>query len=283
MLFLGNHLYVATTDGVTRYPYKIGQTKVGSKGEKILELPVGGYNNHWTRNLISSLDGKKIFVTVGSGSDHGEYGMEQEQRRADILEINPDGSGERIFASGLRNPVGVAFEPKTHALWTAVNERDELGDELVPDYMTEVHKGGFYGWPYLYWGNHEDPRWKGKIPSSTPRNPLVPDFALGNHTASLGLAFYTGTAFPKKYQNGAFIGQHGSWNSSVLRGYNVYFVPFKDGRPEGPGEVFLSGFIADPEKKTVYGRPVTPIMLMDGSLLVADDVGQTIWRVRWEG
>jgi len=280
MLLLGNKFYVANTDGVLMFPYQKGQTKITAKGKKILSLPAGGYNNHWTRNLIANADGSKIYVTVGSGSNVAEHGIENEDHRANILEINPDGTGERIYASGLRNPVGMDWAPGTNTLWTAVNERDNLGDELVPDYLTSVKDGGFYGWPYSYFGQHLDPRIgdKDQRPDLV-KKAIVPDVSLDSHTASLGLAFYTKTAFPTKYQGGAFIGQHGSWNRSVLTGYRVAFVPFKDGKPTGPPEDFLTGFIADISKSQVYGRPVGVAVLYDGSLLVVDDASNTIWRV----
>jgi len=280
MLLLGDKFYVANTDGVLRFPYKTGQTKITAKGEKILSLPAGGYNNHWTRNLIANADGSKIYVTVGSGSNVAEHGIAHEDHRANIIEINPDGSGERIYASGLRNPVGMDWAPGTHTLWTAVNERDNLGDDLVPDFLTSVKDGGFYGWPYSYFGQHLDPRIdkKDQRPDLVAKA-IVPDVSLDSHTASLGLCFYTKTAFPAKYQGGAFIGQHGSWNRSVLTGYRVAFVPFKDGRPTGPPEDFLTGFIADRAKSEVYGRPVGVAVLYDGSLLVDDDASNTIWRV----
>ncbi|EDM36720.1 L-sorbosone dehydrogenase [Pedobacter sp. BAL39] len=278
VLIIGNNFYVANTDGLYQYPYKAGDTKITAPGKKILELPAGGYNNHWTRNLIANADNSKIYVSVGSGSNVGENGMEHEVRRANILEINPDGSGEIIYASGLRNPVGMSWAPGTSTLWTAVNERDGLGDDLVPDYITSVKKGGFYGWPYAYYGQHEDPRMKGLKPDLVAST-LVPDVAVGAHTASLGLAFYTGSKFPEKYENGAFIGQHGSWNRSVISGYQVAFVPFKDGKPAGKPEGFLTGFIANEEKAEVYGRPVGVAVAPDGALLVADDVSNTVWRV----
>jgi glucose/arabinose dehydrogenase len=278
MLVLGNFFYVANTDGLWRYPYREGETVLKSKGEKIADLLEGGYNNHWTRNVIANANGSKIYVSVGSASNVGEHGMENEVRRANILEMNPDGSSERVYASGLRNPVGMDWAPGTQTLWTAVNERDELGDELVPDYLTSVQEGGFYGWPYAYFGPNEDPRLKGQQPDLVKKT-IVPDVALGAHTASLGLAFYDQKAFPAKYQNGAFIGQHGSWNRSQLSGYKVVFVPFKNGKPAGKPEDFLTGFIANTEKSEVYGRPVGVTVLADGSLLVADDVANTIWQV----
>jgi glucose/arabinose dehydrogenase len=280
MLLLGDKFYVANTDGVLIYPYQTGQTRITAKGKKILSLPAGGYNNHWTRNLIANAEGSKIYVTVGSGSNVGEHGIAHEDHRANILEINPDGTGERVYAYGLRNPVGMGWEPSTKTLWTAVNERDNLGDELVPDFMTSVHEGGFYGWPYSYFGKHLDPRITGKDQRpDLVSKAIVPDLSLGSHTASLGLAFYTGTSFPIKYQGGAFIGQHGSWNRSVLTGYRVAFVPFKDGKPAGEQEDFLTGFIADASKSEVYGRPVGVTVLSDGSLLVADDSSGVLWRV----
>lgn len=278
VLIIGNSFYVANTDGLWKYPYQSGDTKITSKGTKILDLPAGGYNNHWTRNLIASQDNSKIYVTVGSGSNVAEHGIENEKRRANILEVNPDGSNEIIYASGLRNPVGMAWAPGTNVLWTAVNERDELGDELVPDYITSVKKGGFYGWPYSYYGQHEDPRLKGQRPDLV-KSAIIPDIAVGAHTASLGLAFYTATQFPEKYRDGAFIGQHGSWNRSELSGYQVAFVPFKGGKKTGAMESFLSGFIANADKGEVYGRPVGVAVAKDGALLVADDVSNIIWRV----
>ena len=276
MLVLKNYFYIANTDGITRYPYKAGDTKITGKGEKILELPAGGYNNHWTRNLLPNADGSKIYVSVGSGSNVAEHGMDNEKRRANILEINPDGTGEKIFASGLRNPVGMDWAPGTNVLYTAVNERDELGDELVPDYLTSVKEGGFYGWPYSYFGQHPDPRMKGEGKELVAKA-IVPDVPLGSHTASLGLAFYDKIKFPAKYHNGAFVGQHGSWNRSKISGYKVVFVPFKNGKPSGKPEDFLTGFVESEDK--VYGRPVGVTVLNDGSMLVNDDEGKTIWRV----
>lgn len=278
MLVLKDFFYVANTDGLYRYPYKNNPLKLETKGEKILELPAGGYNNHWTRNLLASPDGSKIYVSVGSGSNNGENGMDKEIRRAAILEINPDGTGEKIYASGLRNPVGMDWNPATKELWTAVNERDELGDDLVPDYITSVKKGGFYGWPYSYFGSIPDPRMKGQRKDLVEKT-IVPDVSVGAHTASLGLAFYTKNAFPAKYKNGAFVGQHGSWNRAKISGYKVVFVPFKDGKPSGKPEDFLTGFISDANKAEVYGRPVAVTVMNDGSLLVNDDSGNTIWKV----
>jgi len=278
MTLVGETLYVGSTDGIMRFPYEEGATRIDDPGEFILQLPGGGYNNHWTRNIIASSDGGKLYVTVGSASNAGEYGPDEEIRRAAILEINPDGSGEKLFASGLRNPNGMDWEPMTGALWTAVNERDGLGDDLVPDYITSVREGAFYGWPYSYYGQNEDPRREGERPDLVARA-IAPDYAMGSHTASLGLAFYDGAAFPERYRGGAFVGQRGSWNRSSFSGYQVAFVPFRDGLPSGPAEAFLTGFIADAERGEAYGRPVGVALLPDGSLLVADDAGDTVWRV----
>lgn len=276
MALIGDELFIANTDGVLKFPYKAGDTKITAKGTPIVHLPLGGYNNHWTRNLLASADGKKLYISVGSASNVGEKGMKEEALRANILEVNPDGTGLRVFAAGLRNPVGMAWEPTSKTLWTAVNERDELGDELVPDYMTSVKDGGFYGWPYSYYGPNEDPRRKGERPDLV-KKATVPDVPLGSHTASLGLCFYTANAFPEKYRGGAFVGQRGSWNRSQFAGYRVAFVPFKDGKPTGPPEDFLTGFIAN--ENEVYGRPVCTCVAPDGSLLVTDDVTDRIWRV----
>lgn len=204
--------------------------------------------------------------------------MEEEHRRAMILEVNPDGSGEQFYATGLRNPVGMDWEPVTGNLWTVVNERDELGDDLVPDYATHVQRGGFYGWPYAYFGPIEDPRMKGQRPDLVKKT-IVPDVPLGSHTATLGIAFYTGNQFPQRYHNGMFVAQHGSWNRSVLSGYKVLFVPFQNGKPSGPPEDFLTGFVKNPSGSEVYGRPVCVVVLPDGSLLVSDDAARTIWRI----
>lgn len=279
MLIINNHFYVANTDGLWRYPYKTGDTVITAKGEKILSLPAGGYNNHWTRNLLANKSKTKIYITVGSGSNVAEHGIANEIRRANIIEINPDGTGERIYASGLRNPVGMDWEPGSNTLWTTVNERDELGDELVPDYATGVKENGFYGWPYSYFGQHKDPRMEKEQRPDLVAKAIVPDVPLGSHTASLGLVFYSKNNFPAKYRNGMFIGQHGSWNRSVLSGYKVVFVPFANGKPSGPPEDFLTGFIADLDKKEVYGRPVNLAVLQNGTLLLADDAANTIWAI----
>lgn len=279
MLLLGDTFYVATTDAVWAYPYAPGETRIRAPGRKLFELPAGGYNNHWTRNLAARRDGRKLYVSVGSGSNIGEHGLEHEAGRALIFEFNPDGSGRRVYASGLRNPTGLAFAPDG-VLWTAVNERDGLGDDLVPDYLTHVVDGGFYGWPFRYWGAHPDPRVREAPPPALAGKAIVPDLSLGAHTASLGLTFYTGRQFPERYRGGAFVGQHGSWNRSRFAGYRVVFVPFRDGRPAGAPEDFLTGFIADEAKREVHGRPVGVAVAADGALLVADDASGTIWRVR---
>lgn len=278
MLVINNCLYVANIDALVRFKYKAGQMEIKEKGEKILDFPIGDHPRHWTRNLIANEDNTKIYIAIGSNSNVGEKGMDQEIRRACILEINTDGSGEKVYASGLRNPVGMGWAPSTNTLYTVVNERDELGDDLVPDYLTSVKSDGFYGWPYSYFGQNIDPRVKELRPDLVAKA-IEPDVPLVSHTASLGLAFYTKKVFPKKYQNGAFIAQHGSWNRSLLSGYRVVFVPFVNGKPSGPPEDFLTGFMADAKKK-VYGRPVGVTELPDGSLLITDDVCNTIWRVK---
>jgi glucose/arabinose dehydrogenase len=279
MLIIGNHFYVANTDALMVYDYTPGDTVIKTQGRKLVALPAGGYNNHWTRNIVTNPTKDKIYISVGSGSNVGEHGMANEVRRADILEVNPDGTGEKVYASGLRNPAGLAFQPESGVLWAAVNERDELGDELVPDYITSVKEGAFYGWPYSYFGQHADPRMKDDPRPDMVQKAIVPDYSVGAHTASLGFCFYSATEFPAHYHDGAFIGQHGSWNRSQLAGYKVAFVPYHQGRPAGKIEDFLTGFIADPVKEEVYGRPVGVTVLRDGSLLVADDAGNTLWRV----
>ena len=278
MALAGESLFVANTDAVLRFPFRPGEQRITVRGERILDLPAGGYNNHWTRTLRLTPDGRGLLVAVGSASNVGEYGLEQERRRAAVLRVGLDGKGEEIFASGLRNPVGLAFEPRSGQLWTAVNERDNIGDDLVPDYLTSVRQGAFYGWPYSYFGQNEDPRLAGRAPEMVAKA-VVPDYALGAHTASLGLAFQTGEAFPAAWREGAFIGQRGSWNRARYSGYRVIFVPFRDGRPSGPARDFLTGFMADPETGAVYGRPVGVAMDSRGALLVADDTGNTVWRV----
>lgn len=277
MLIIGNNFYVANTDGLMRFPYQPGSTKITSAGKKILELPAGGYNNHWTRNLIANRDNSKIYISVGSGSNVGENGMENEVRRANILEINPDAASEKIYAAGLRNPVGMAWAPGTNTLWTAVNERDELGDNLVPDYITGVKEGGFYSWPYAYFGQNEDPRMKDQQKPELVKKTIIPDVDLGSHTASLGLAFDEKNIFPGKFKGAAFIGQHGSWNRSQFSGYKVVYVPFSNGKPSGPPQDFLTGFLTGEDNKA-YGRPVG-VAFTHNAMFVADDASNTIWRV----
>ncbi len=275
MALVGNDLYVANTDAILRFPYTEGATRISDPGVKVADLPGGPINHHWTKNVIASRDGSRLYATVGSNSNVGENGLDKEQSRAAILEIDPATGKSRIFASGLRNPNGMDWEPQTGALWTVVNERDELGSDLVPDYMTAVKAGGFYGWPFSYYGQHVDTR--------VPANPemvakaIVPDYALGNHTASLGFTFDTGSSLPAPYRGGAFIGQHGSWNRKPLSGYKVIFLPFKDGRPSGEPIDVLSGFVDNDGK--ALGRPVGVAIDKAGALLVADDVGNTVWRV----
>ncbi|GGD95520.1 PQQ-dependent sugar dehydrogenase [Planktosalinus lacus] len=281
MLVIDNWLYVANTDAILRYPYKAGQTKITEIGEKITSLPAGKVNQHWTRNIIANADNSKIYIAVGSGDNIGEKGMEHEVMKANILVMNPDGSDLQVFASGLRNPVGMDWEPTTKTLWTTVNERDELGNNLVPDYLTSVEEGDYYGWPYTYWGNHHDPRVP-VPPNVRLKEALVPDVDLGSHTASLGLVFYTADVFPQKYRNGAFVVQHGSWNREVLSGYRVVFVPFEDGKPAGKPEDFLTGFIIEPDKDEVRGRPVGAVILPDGSMLITDDTANHIWRISYK-
>jgi glucose/arabinose dehydrogenase len=276
MTLIGNDLYVANTDAVMRFPYTEGQTEITEAGTKVADLPAGPLNHHWTKNLIASKDGKSLYVTVGSNSNVGENGLDKEKDRAAILQVDLDSRKVRVFASGLRNPNGMAFEPQSGELWTVVNERDELGGDLVPDYLTSVKDGGFYGWPFSYYGQHVDPR----LPPNQDlvAKAIVPDYALGNHTASLGLTFAEGTSLPEKFRNGAFIGQHGSWNRSPRSGYKVIFVPFADGRPNGKPADVLTGFVND-DKGEAYGRPVGVVIDRAGALLAADDVGNVIWRV----
>lgn len=277
MALVGDHFYVANTDAVVRFLYTDGATALSGAPETVLELPYReGDNGHWTRDLIVSPDGAKLYVSVGSASNIADYGMEAEEGRAAIWQLNPDGSDARVFATGLRNPVGMAWAPQSGALWVAVNERDMLGDNLVPDYITSVRDGAFYGWPYYYWGEHRDERVE--IPANVRlQTPTAPDFALGAHTASLGLMFYSGAALPERYRSGAFVGQHGSWNRSARVGYKVVFVPFANGQPTGEVEDFLAGFLN--ENGQAQGRPVGVAVDRTGAVLVADDVGNIVWRV----
>ena len=280
MTLVGDTLYVANTDAVLAFPYKTGETQITAPGVKLLDLPGGPIDHHWTKNVVASPDGSKLYVTVGSNSNVGENGLDAEKGRAAIWEVDRATGKSRIFASGLRNPNGLDFEPKTGVIWTAVNERDEIGDDLVPDYMTSVKDGAFYGWPYSYYGQHVDTRVSPQRPDLVAKA-ISPDYALGSHTAALGLVFYRGTLLPSQYAGGVFIGQHGSWNRSKRAGYKVIFVPFANGRPSGPPQDILTGFLS--AKDEAYGRPVGVTVDSTGALLVADDVGDTIWRITPKG
>jgi glucose/arabinose dehydrogenase len=275
MALVGDSLYVADTDALLRFPYHNGAMHIDAVGTRVADLPAGPINHHWTKNVIASPDGKRLYVTVGSNSNVGENGLAAERDRARILEIDPASGATRVYATGLRNPVGMAWQPQTGALWVAVNERDELGSDLVPDYMTAVREGAFYGWPYSYYGAHVDERVSPQDPALVARA-VVPDYALGAHTDSLGLACYDAGAMPQ-YRGGAFVGQHGSWNRKPLSGYRVIFVPFADGRPASPPQDLLTGFVDNDGR--ARGRPVGVAVANDGALLVADDVGNAIWRV----
>jgi glucose/arabinose dehydrogenase len=276
MVLVGDDFYVADTDAILRFPYFSGVTEINVPGVKVASLPAGNINYHWTKDLTASPDGSKLYATVGSNSNVGEHGMEAEIGRADVLEIDRASGKARVFASGLRNPNGPSWQPQSGALWVTVNERDELGNDLVPDYMTALQDGAFYGWPYSYFGDHVDERVKPRRPDLVAKA-LAPDYALGAHTASLGLTFNTGHLFPPDMEGGAFIGQHGSWNRKPRAGYKVIFVPFAGGRPSGPPRDILKGFLND--RGEAQGRPVGVRLDREGALLVADDVGNTIWRV----
>lgn len=276
MTLVGNDLYVADSDKLLRFAYQPGATAIKTAGTTVVELPGGPLNHHWTKNVIASPDGSKLYVSVGSNSNVGENGLEAEQGRAAIWEVDRASGQHRIFASGLRNPNGMAWEPQSGKLWTAVNERDEIGSDLVPDYITSVKDGAFYGWPFSYYGQHVDER-------VTPQNPdlvakaIAPDYAVGPHTASLGLTFAQGSKLPPAFSNGAFIGQHGSWNRKPHSGYKVIFVPFEGGQPKGQPVDVLTGFLDQDEE--AMGRPVGVVIDQQGDLLVADDVGNKVWRV----
>ena len=276
MTLVGNDLYVADTDRLLRFHYEVGDTAIKSQPIKVVDLPGGTLNHHWTKNVIASKDGSKLFVTVGSNSNVAENGMDQEVGRAAIWVVDRASGNHRIFASGLRNPNGMAWEPQSGALWTAVNERDEIGSDLVPDYITSVKDGGFYGWPYSYYGQHVDIRVEPQNPDQVAKA-IAPDYAVGPHTASLGLTFAEGNTLPAQFKEGAFIGQHGSWNRKPHSGYKVIFVPFSAGKPTGKPVDVLTGFLNDEEK--AMGRPVGVVIDQQGDLLVADDVGNKVWRV----
>jgi glucose/arabinose dehydrogenase len=274
MALIGNDFYVANADAVVRFPYQAGQTQVRAAPVKVTDLPAG-INHHWTKGLVASADGRKLYASVGSNSNVAENGMAVEEGRAAIWEIDVASGNKRLYAGGLRNPVGLAFAPQGGALWTVVNERDELGSDLVPDYLTSVKDGGFYGWPWSYWGSHVDERVQPPQPDKV-KQALVPDYALGNHVAPLGLAFADGR-LPAPFASGAFVGEHGSWNRKPRSGYKVVFVPFASGRPAGPPVDFLTGFLS--AEGDAYGRPVGVALDRAGAVLVADDVGNTVWRV----
>ncbi|MBC5784969.1 sorbosone dehydrogenase family protein [Ramlibacter sp. USB13] len=274
MALVGNELFIANADAIVKVPYQPGQTTIQATPVKVTDLPSGA-NHHWTKNILASADGSKLYATVGSNSNVGDNGMDSEQGRAAIWEVDRASGSKRLYATGLRNPNGLAWEPQTKSLWVVVNERDELGDNLVPDYLTSVREGGFYGWPYSYWGAHVDARVQPPRPDLVA-TAIVPDYGLGSHVAPLGLAF-SDARMPSNYASGAFIGQHGSWNRKSLAGYNVVFVPFANGKPAGPAVEFLGGFLT--ENGRAMGRPVGVALDGKGALLVADDVGNTVWRV----
>jgi len=275
MALVGDMLYVANADAIVRFNYKEGATEITEAAQPVAPLPAG-LNHHWTKNIIASQDGKKLYATVGSNSNAAENGMEAEKNRAAILEVDLASGATRVFASGLRNPNGMAWNPQTGALWTVVNERDEIGSDLVPDYLTSVKEGGFYGWPYSYYGKNIDARVKPQRPDLVDKA-IVPDYALGAHVAALGLTFYEGSLLPAQYRNGAIIGNHGSWNRKPRSGYNVVFIPFRDGMPNGKPVDILSDFVN--KDGEAQGRPVGVAVDKKGAVLVADDVGNVIWRV----
>lgn len=273
---VGNDLYVANTDAIVKYPYQTGETKITASGETLTPLPGGPIDHHWTKSLVASADGSKFYVGVGSNSNITENGIEAEKNRADILEVERATGRFRIFASGLRNPNGLSFEPQSGALWAVVNERDEIGPDLVPDYMTSVKESAFYGWPYSYYGQHVDPRVQPQRPDLVAKA-IPPDYALSSHVAPLGMTFYTADNLPQIYRGGAFVGEHGSWNRPNLNGYKVIFIPFNDGKPSGKPQDVVTGFLNNDGQ--ARGRPVGLAVDKTGALLVADDVGNTVWRV----
>jgi len=268
--------YVANTNGIVRYRYNTGDTKITDPGTRLTDLPGGPIDHHWTKSLVASPDGTLLYVGVGSNSNITENGMEAEKNRAAVWEVDRATGRWRLFASGLRNPNGLSWEPQSGALWAVINERDELGPDLVPDYLTSVKDGGFYGWPYSYYGQHLDPRVHPQRPDLVEKA-IVPDYALSSHVAPLGLVFYSASALPAKYQGGAFVGEHDSWDCDQFNGYKVVFVPFSGGRPNGTAEDFVTGFLND--KGEARGRPVGVAVDKAGALLIADDVGNTVWRV----
>jgi glucose/arabinose dehydrogenase len=273
---IGESLYVANTDGILRFPYQAGDTQITAPGVEFADLP-GAVNHHWTKALLASPDGTKLYVGVGSNSNISENGLEVEYRRALVLEVDVATRGSRIYASGIRNPTGLQWEPQTGKLWAIANERDEIGADLVPDYLTSVQEGGFYGWPYSYFGQNVDRRVEPQRPDLVAKA-IKPDYAIGSHVAPLGLWFSAKNALPEKYQGGAFIGEHGSWDRSPLSGYEVVYVAFQQGQPVGKPETLVSGFYSADEKK-LYGAPVGLTQDREGALLIADDVGNVVWRV----
>jgi glucose/arabinose dehydrogenase len=275
MALIGSDLYVANADSIVRFPHAEGDTRITAAAHKVVDLPGGPINHHWTKNIVASRDGAKLYATVGSNSNVGENGIEAEEGRAAIWEIDPKSGTKRLFAGGLRNPNGMDWEPETGALWTVVNERDELGSDLVPDYLTAPRDGGFYGWPYSYFGRHVDERVEPQRPDLVAKA-IVPDYALGTHVAPLGLVFADRSALPEPFRNGAFIGEHGSWNRRPPAGYEVVFVPFREGKPSGQPTSVLGGFLN--EDGEARGRPVGVAIDRRGALLVADDVGNIVWR-----
>jgi glucose/arabinose dehydrogenase len=277
---VGNDLYVANTDAIVRYPYTPGDTKITAPGTTLTPLPGGPIDHHWTKSLVANPDGSLLYVGVGSNSNITENGIEAEKNRAAILEVDRATGRWRVFASGLRNPNGLSYEPQSGVLWAVVNERDELGPDLVPDYLTSVKDGAFYGWPYSYYGQHLDPRVKPQRPDLVAKA-IAPDYALSSHVAPLGLAFYTGSNLPETYRGGAFVGEHGSWNRDALNGYKVVFVPFSDGHPNGMSKDVVTGFLNGDNQ--ARGRPVGLGIDHSGALLIADDVGNTVWRVTSAG
>ncbi|WP_262029545.1 PQQ-dependent sugar dehydrogenase [Microvirga sp. Mcv34] len=276
VVLVGNDLYVANTDAILRYRYTDGQTQITEPGTKLTDLPGGPINHHWTKALTASPDGSLLYVGVGSNSNITENGMEAEKDRAAVWEVDRASGRSRVFAGGIRNPTSLAFEPQTKVLWAVANERDELGPNLVPDYLTSVNEGAFYGWPYSYFGQHVDPRVMPQRPDLVA-SAIVPDYALSSHVAPLGLAFYTGTSLPDAYRGGAFIGEHGSWDRDHFNGYKVVYVPFQNGKPSGKAQDVVTGFLAGED--SVHGRPVGVAVDRTGALLVADDLGNTVWRV----
>ena len=276
VVLVGSDLYVANTDAVVRYPYTSGQTRITDPGVKLCDLPGGPIDHHWTKSLTASPDGSELYAGVGSNSNITENGIQAELGRAAIWQIDRATGAHREFATGLRNPNGLQFEPQTHTLWAVINERDELGPDLVPDYLTSVQDGGFYGWPYSYYGQHIDPRVQPQRPDLVAKA-IAPDYALSSHVAPLGLVFYSGINLPAHYRGGAFVGEHGSWNRAVMNGYKVIYIPFVDGRPSGPPEDVVTGFLVDGDK--ALGRPVGLAVDSKGGLLIADDTGNSVWRV----